>query len=268
MHRNEGWLEPLLDPIARNANTTTVPIIEPIDHDTFSVYNTPIDALELGGFDWDLAFYWLTVSEADARRRVNKTDPVRSPIMAGMAINVQVRHSFTRSFSTKLIFNRTKMLDRWPVRHKPRLLPVAGLVRSRHGDLGRREPRSVVQNLDVRRPAGVRALQPRGSRVPHEQSVQDDDVEPRRRHQRHSLRLGHRLLALQLDPAGRSVAGRVQGALLRTRSLRRSRRPHHQRERPSGAAPKASVQELRLVSHERLSRLGGARSISALWGGT
>jgi hypothetical protein len=88
---HKGWLEPLLDPIARNHNTTTVPIIEHIDPDSFGISSTSIDEFELGGFDWDLAFYWLTPSDSDEhRRRGNKTRPIRTPVMAGRACNFKL----------------------------------------------------------------------------------------------------------------------------------------------------------------------------------
>ena len=35
---SEGWLEPLVDPIARNPNSSTVPIIERIDDNTFEIH--------------------------------------------------------------------------------------------------------------------------------------------------------------------------------------------------------------------------------------
>ena len=36
----EGWIEPLVDPIARNSNVTTMPIIEIIDDNTFELEGT------------------------------------------------------------------------------------------------------------------------------------------------------------------------------------------------------------------------------------
>lgn len=37
-----GWLEPLIDPIARNPNVSTVPFIESIDDNTFQFIGTSI----------------------------------------------------------------------------------------------------------------------------------------------------------------------------------------------------------------------------------
>lgn len=85
----EGWLEPLIDPIARNPNISTVPLIEIIDDNTFQLYSTPIESVQVGGFDWNLIFDWHPVPRYEMDRRKHKTDPIRSPTMAGglFAIN-------------------------------------------------------------------------------------------------------------------------------------------------------------------------------------
>ncbi len=84
-----GWLEPLIDPIARNPNVSTVPLIEIIDDNTFQMQVTPIEAVQVGGFDWNLIFDWHPVPRYEMERRKHKTDPIRSPTMAGglFAIN-------------------------------------------------------------------------------------------------------------------------------------------------------------------------------------
>ena len=79
----EGWLEPLIDPIARNHNVSTVPLIEIIDDNTFQLYSTPIESVQVGGFDWNLIFDWHPVPRYEMERRKQKTDPIRSPTMAG-----------------------------------------------------------------------------------------------------------------------------------------------------------------------------------------
>lgn len=43
----DGWLEPLIDPIARNSNVSTVPLIESIDDNTFAMHGTPIESSKL-----------------------------------------------------------------------------------------------------------------------------------------------------------------------------------------------------------------------------
>lgn len=79
----EGWLEPLIDPIARNKNVSTVPLIEIIDDNTFQLYSTAIESIQVGGFDWNLIFDWHPVPRKEMERRKKKTDPIRSPTMAG-----------------------------------------------------------------------------------------------------------------------------------------------------------------------------------------
>ncbi|CAF0970673.1 unnamed protein product [Adineta ricciae] len=79
----EGWLEPLLDPIARNPKAAVVPLIEIIDDSTFQITGTPIQNIQVGGFDWNLIFNWHVTPEREMKRRKKKTDPIRSPTMAG-----------------------------------------------------------------------------------------------------------------------------------------------------------------------------------------
>ena len=74
----EGWLEPLLDPIARNPNATSVPLIEIIDDNTFQFQSTAIESVQVGGFDWDLIFNWHTIPKHEMERRKSKTEPIRS----------------------------------------------------------------------------------------------------------------------------------------------------------------------------------------------
>lgn len=47
-----GWLEPLLDRIARNATNVVTPVIDVIDDNTFQYHHGP--GVAVGGFDWNL----------------------------------------------------------------------------------------------------------------------------------------------------------------------------------------------------------------------
>ena len=49
----EGWLEPLLDRIARNSTTVVCPVIDVIDEDTLEVHFDK-KSVQVGGFDWGL----------------------------------------------------------------------------------------------------------------------------------------------------------------------------------------------------------------------
>ncbi len=54
-----------------------VPIIEIIDDSTFEFRGTPIQNIQVGGFDWNLIFNWHITPEKELKRRQNKTDPIR-----------------------------------------------------------------------------------------------------------------------------------------------------------------------------------------------
>jgi len=73
----KGWIEPLLDPIARNPKAAVVPLIEIIDDSTFQLTGTPIQNIQVGGFDWNLIFNWHVTPEREMKRRQKKTDPIR-----------------------------------------------------------------------------------------------------------------------------------------------------------------------------------------------
>ena len=76
-----GWLEPLLDPIARNRKASVVPLIEIIDDSTFEFHVTAIDSIQVGGFDWNLIFNWHVPPANEMKRRKARTDPIRYAIL-------------------------------------------------------------------------------------------------------------------------------------------------------------------------------------------
>lgn len=76
-----GWLEPLVDRIARNKTNIAVPVIEQIHDDTFEL--TPRDrshSISLGGFAWNLQFRWFYMKSSD---RKHPDAPISTPTMAG-----------------------------------------------------------------------------------------------------------------------------------------------------------------------------------------
>ncbi|KAL7829528.1 hypothetical protein AOLI_G00304130 [Acnodon oligacanthus] len=77
-----GWIEPLLDRIRQNESTIICPVIDTIDWNTFEFYMQTEEPM-VGGFDWRLTFQWHSVPEVDRQRRKSRTDPIRSPTMAG-----------------------------------------------------------------------------------------------------------------------------------------------------------------------------------------
>ncbi|TSK31453.1 Polypeptide N-acetylgalactosaminyltransferase 4 [Bagarius yarrelli] len=77
-----GWIEPLLERIAEKQDTVICPVIDTIDWNSFEFY-MQTDEPMVGGFDWRLTFQWHSVPEVERKRRNSRTDPIRSPTMAG-----------------------------------------------------------------------------------------------------------------------------------------------------------------------------------------
>ncbi|XP_042333123.1 polypeptide N-acetylgalactosaminyltransferase 4-like [Sceloporus undulatus] len=77
-----GWLEPLLQRVAENESVVVCPVIDTIDWNTFEFYMQSGEPM-IGGFDWRLTFQWHSVPDYERQRRKSKTDPIRSPTMAG-----------------------------------------------------------------------------------------------------------------------------------------------------------------------------------------
>jgi polypeptide N-acetylgalactosaminyltransferase len=78
-----GWLEPLLDRIARNVTNVASPVIDIISEKNFQI--SPINSrdLQVGGFDWNLNFAWHQIPQSEVKRRNNSAEPVRTPTIAG-----------------------------------------------------------------------------------------------------------------------------------------------------------------------------------------
>ncbi|KRG05300.1 putative polypeptide N-acetylgalactosaminyltransferase 9 isoform X2 [Drosophila mojavensis] len=79
----EGWLEPLLDRIARNSTTVVCPVIDVIDDTTLEFHYRDSSGVNVGGFDWNLQFSWHAVPEREKKRHNSTSEPVYSPTMAG-----------------------------------------------------------------------------------------------------------------------------------------------------------------------------------------
>ncbi|XP_039296598.1 putative polypeptide N-acetylgalactosaminyltransferase 9 isoform X2 [Nilaparvata lugens] len=79
----EGWLEPLLDRIARDPTTVVCPVIDVIDDNTLEYHWRDSGGVNVGGFDWNLQFNWHAVPDREKKRHQNSAEPVFSPTMAG-----------------------------------------------------------------------------------------------------------------------------------------------------------------------------------------
>ncbi|XP_016993179.2 putative polypeptide N-acetylgalactosaminyltransferase 9 isoform X1 [Drosophila takahashii] len=91
----EGWLEPLLDRIARNATTVVCPVIDVISDETLEYHYRDSSGVNVGGFDWNLQFSWHGVPERERKRHNNSAEPVYSPTMAGGLFSID-REFFER----------------------------------------------------------------------------------------------------------------------------------------------------------------------------
>ncbi|KAL7016776.1 hypothetical protein ACKWTF_010134 [Chironomus riparius] len=95
-----GWLEPLLDRIAKNTTTVVCPVIDVIDDTTLQYHYHDSTGVQVGGFDWNLQFNWHPVPESERKRHKDPSEPVFSPTMAGGLFSID-----------KVFFERLGMYD-------------------------------------------------------------------------------------------------------------------------------------------------------------
>ena len=95
-----GWLEPLLDRIAKNTTTVVCPVIDVIDDTTLQYHYHDSTGVQVGGFDWNLQFNWHPVPDSERKRHKDPSEPVWSPTMAGGLFSID-----------KLFFDRLGMYD-------------------------------------------------------------------------------------------------------------------------------------------------------------
>ncbi|XP_044012405.1 putative polypeptide N-acetylgalactosaminyltransferase 9 isoform X1 [Aphidius gifuensis] len=91
----EGWLEPLMDRIAKNSTTVVCPVIDVIDDTTLEYHWRDSGGINVGGFDWNLQFNWHAVPEREKKKHTNLAEPVWSPTMAGGLFSID-REFFER----------------------------------------------------------------------------------------------------------------------------------------------------------------------------
>lgn len=78
-----GWLEPLLDRIARDRTTVVCPVIDVLDDDSLEYHHRDSSGVNVGGFDWNLQFNWHAVPEHERKRHNHTAEAVYTPTMAG-----------------------------------------------------------------------------------------------------------------------------------------------------------------------------------------
>lgn len=72
-----GWLEPLLQLIAINRTTVAIPVMDIIDDTTFQYKAFDGKSINIGGFDWNLQFNWISIPEREKQRQSSVIVPVR-----------------------------------------------------------------------------------------------------------------------------------------------------------------------------------------------
>lgn len=85
-----GWLEPLLDRIARDSTNVVCPVIDIIDTETLEY--VPNSYMAVGGFDWNLVFNWHNIPDHENKRRGHSWAPARSPTMAGGLFSIDKQY--------------------------------------------------------------------------------------------------------------------------------------------------------------------------------
>ncbi|XP_039264523.2 N-acetylgalactosaminyltransferase 7-like [Styela clava] len=81
-----NWLPPLITPIAMNRMVTTVPLIDVIsgrDYTFTGQAGGNLDGFARGAWDWSMLWKRTPITKEEIKRREHKTDPYRSPAMAG-----------------------------------------------------------------------------------------------------------------------------------------------------------------------------------------
>ena len=88
--RLQGWLEPLLDRIARDPTTVVCPVIDVIDDTTLEYHWHDSSGVNVGGFDWNLQFNWHAVPDRERKRHTSTAEPVATPTMAGGLFSIWI----------------------------------------------------------------------------------------------------------------------------------------------------------------------------------
>jgi len=79
-----GWLEPLLDPLVKNHNSTTLPVVDGLDANTLQyLYNPNPKTYMVGGFKMDLIYEWINIPDREKKRHKDASEPLRTPTMLG-----------------------------------------------------------------------------------------------------------------------------------------------------------------------------------------
>ncbi|GAB1293174.1 N-acetylgalactosaminyltransferase 7 [Apodemus speciosus] len=81
-----NWYAPLVAPISKDRATCTVPLIDYIDGNDYSIepqQGGDEDGFARGAWDWSMLWKRIPLSHKEKAKRKHKTEPYRSPAMAG-----------------------------------------------------------------------------------------------------------------------------------------------------------------------------------------
>uniref|UniRef100_A0A146LW32 Polypeptide N-acetylgalactosaminyltransferase n=3 Tax=Lygus hesperus TaxID=30085 RepID=A0A146LW32_LYGHE len=89
----KGWLEALVTRVAEDRTRIVCPVIDIISDQTFAYVRS--FELHWGAFNWDLHFRWYSMSgEELEKRKLDRTQPFRTPAMAGGLFAVDKNYFF------------------------------------------------------------------------------------------------------------------------------------------------------------------------------
>uniref|UniRef100_A0A8B9BU92 Polypeptide N-acetylgalactosaminyltransferase n=2 Tax=Anser TaxID=8842 RepID=A0A8B9BU92_9AVES len=81
-----NWYAPLIAPISKDRTTCTVPLIDVIDGNTYKIVpqgGGDEDGFARGAWDWSMLWKRVPLAKREKEKRKTKTEPYRSPAMAG-----------------------------------------------------------------------------------------------------------------------------------------------------------------------------------------
>ncbi|XP_063825889.1 putative polypeptide N-acetylgalactosaminyltransferase 9 [Ostrinia nubilalis] len=79
----EGWLEPLLERVAKDSTKIASPVVDYIHDTTFEYIAQDIHELQIGGFNWNLKFQWNSVPGDVLLKRKDIAAPIKTPVISG-----------------------------------------------------------------------------------------------------------------------------------------------------------------------------------------
>ncbi|XP_014772773.1 polypeptide N-acetylgalactosaminyltransferase 13 [Octopus bimaculoides] len=83
------WLRPMLARLVEKPNSVVSPVIDTIDSNTFEYFTALGDDINVGIFDWSLAFKWMLLPERIKKIRISNLDPVMTPTIAGGLLSMR-----------------------------------------------------------------------------------------------------------------------------------------------------------------------------------